>query len=79
MNMDTETPTLGIIGHEAALAHGLTKLLLNEARKRHAYKDPVKLKRGESFDLELHDPDRHPTGIVARVTIEILPREAVER
>ena len=65
---------LGIIGHEAALARGLTKLLLDAAKKRHDWQDPVQTRRGETFDLELHDPDGNPTGIVARVNVEILPR-----
>lgn len=67
---------LGIIGHEKALADGLARLLLDAAKRRHEWTPARSTKRGYRFDVLLHDPDDNPTGIVARVSVEIQPRES---
>jgi hypothetical protein len=71
------TGRLSIIGHERALADGLTKLLHATVRRQHNYTSASDTAYGTRFDVELL-VDGQPSGHIARVTVEILPLERTE-
>lgn len=74
---------LPIIGRERALIDGLSKPLqaliggpppshrtLAAVRRHHSA--PIReTDRGNTFEVHLFDPDGEPTGMVARVTVEL--------
>jgi hypothetical protein len=60
-----------VIGRDSQLMEGLAKLLRDATRKRHEYGELRETRRGYVFEVRLFDPDRQPTGRIARVTAEL--------